>query len=306
MERIEEGSIRKIGNYVRVVGRKLGMVALFTAIAVFVAQAANKTNGVANSIPAAFSGANTPQNPSPNARPTWVIPGGTVLPIRLNATISSGRNKANDPVSGSLMQDVALPNGTTIRKGARVNGHVVEAIAGSATEPGRISIQFDNLISRDAGSTPIHANLRAMAGFMALLEAQTPATGPDRGTPSNWWNTTPVGGGETAYGVGGPVVNEGSVVVGRATSDGIVAGTRAPEGSPCRSDVEGNDRPQSLWFFSSEACGVYGMGGVRIVHAGRNSPKGVIELANSRGALKLPRGTGMLLRVQTSTGTDQT
>ena len=244
------------------------------------------------------------QDSSKDSTYSITIPGGTILPVRLNTSISSARSKANDRISATLMQDVTLPNGAKIRKGARVTGHVVEAVAGSATDGGKLVLQFDRIRMRD-GVSPIRVNLRAIAGFMAVLDAQTPDTGADRGTPSNWWNLTPVGGGETAYGVGGPVIDDTALKVGHFTSDGVVARPRASDDGSCRADVEGNESPQSLWLFSTKACGVYGLDDVRIVRAGRSTPQGRIELATTRGPVKLAQGTGMLLRVQ-SAKNDQT
>jgi hypothetical protein len=55
--------------------------------------------------------------------------------------------------------------------------------------------------------------------------------------------------------------------------------------------------PQALWVFSSDACGVYGMSGVRIADSGRTT--GPVTLARS-GKIEIRSGSGMLLLVHTS------
>jgi hypothetical protein len=61
--------------------------------------------------------------------------------------------------------------------------------------------------------------------------------------------------------------------------------------------VEGNDSPQALWVFSTDACGIYGIERLRIVHAGRTEPVGKIVLAGETPNVKLRNGDGLLLRV---------
>jgi hypothetical protein len=65
---------------------------------------------------------------------------------------------------------------------------------------------------------------------------------------------------------------------------------------PCRAAVAGNDRPQALWVFSHDACGVYGYE-MTIASAGRGDPKGTVVLTGQLRELKLRGGTAMLLRV---------
>jgi hypothetical protein len=130
---------------------------------------------------------------------------------------------------------------------------------------------------------------------MEVWDAQLPQTGPDRGTSENAWTTNQIGG-EVVYRGGGPVA-DGLQPVGVPTYGGVLVHVSAKLGTKCRGEIEGNDRLQALWVFSSDACGVYGFPDLEIVHAGRTNPIGEITLASDKGNMNLRAGSGMLLRV---------
>ena len=88
--------------------------------------------------------------------------------------------------------------------------------------------------------------------------------------------------------------------MGKSLYGGVLSRVRAKEGTKCGGPIDGNDRPQALWVFSSDACGIYGLERISIAHAGRSDPTGVIVLASDSGSFKLPSGAGMLLRVNAS------
>jgi hypothetical protein len=137
---------------------------------------------------------------------------------------------------------------------------------------------------------------------MEVLDAQTPKTGPDRGTPSNWQTTTQIGG-DVVYGVGGPVTTaeDAEGVVGTGVDSGVLSRLSAKQNTKCRGVIPGKAEPQALWVFSSDACGAYGLEHLHISHAGRSDPTGLIVLSSDARKLGAPSGTGMLLRVnQTS------
>jgi len=222
------------------------------------------------------------------------IPPGTVLPVLLNSTISSTKSKPGQIITARIMQDVPLPDGSKIAAGATVLGHVVDVTPASNGRGASISLQFDTLnISR--GKFPIVTNLRAIASFMEVEQAQIPPSGPDRGTSSYSWTTVQIGG-DTVYRGGGPV-KEGSAVVGQPAYGGVLARMSPNPDRGCRGAIGENDAPQALWVFSSGACGAYSLSNVEIVHAGRTAPIGRIILQSRKGELKIGGGSGLLLRV---------
>ena len=65
------------------------------------------------------------------------IPTGTILPVRLNSTISSANSKAGDKISATVMQNAPLPSGAEIKRGAKLTGEVVSVTRATARNPGK-------------------------------------------------------------------------------------------------------------------------------------------------------------------------
>ena len=229
------------------------------------------------------------------ACPQQTIPSGTILPVHLNSTISTGKSKPGQVITGRIMQDVPLAGRARIRQGSKVIGHIVEVSPANGGTNARIALQFDQLLSAHQ-TIPITTNLRAIAGFMEVYAAQTPFGAGE--TNSNQWLTTVQVGGDVAYGEGGPVTSANAdVFVGKLINGGLLGRVRAKEGSACRGPIDGNENLQALWVFSSDACGTYGLEHVSIVHAGPSEPIGVIVLASDQSNFRIAAGAGMLLRV---------
>jgi hypothetical protein len=223
------------------------------------------------------------------------IPAGTILPVRLNHSLSSKRAKPGQLVTGRIMQDVPLPNQQKIPEGATVHGTIVSAEHAGNGADGKVSFRFE-ILAFHQRKFPIVANLRALAGFMEVQFAQTPEFSPGFGTPYAWATTRQIGGDEV-FGVGGPVTNQNSETVGKGVYGGVLVHVRAQPESRCRGSIDSEDRLQALWVFSSDACGVYGIQGVKIAHAGRTNPVGEIILVADHQDLLIRSASGMLLRV---------
>ncbi|MGC2332281.1 MAG: hypothetical protein WA581_12570 [Candidatus Acidiferrales bacterium] len=228
------------------------------------------------------------------SRAAQSIPPGTIFPVVLNSTLSSAKAKPGHIVTARVMQDVPLTNGRTIRAGATILGHITSVTPASNRNPARLSLRFDTLeVSHER--IPITTNLRAVASFMEVDEAQIPTMGPDRGTPQDAWTTTQIGG-DSVYRGGGPV--DGALGrVGTPVYDGVLDQLHANSNGGCRAAVDSNDAPQALWVFSSNACGTYSLPHLEIVHSGRTDPTGEIVLESSKGQVNVRAGAGMLLRV---------
>jgi hypothetical protein len=222
------------------------------------------------------------------------IPAGTILPVRLGG-LSSEKIRKGEIIKARIMQDVPLGNGSKLRAGSSVLGRVIDVNPAASGQKAALAIKFDTVL-QGKERIPVVTHLRAFASTLEVEFAQVPTVGPGKGDVFDWLPTTQIGG-EVVYGKGGEVTN-GARVVGRSVNDGVLAEVNSKEGTKCRGPVEGNDRPQAFWVFSSDACGAYGFPTITISHAGRTDPQGEIVLVSERGPLKIRSGSGMLLRVE--------
>jgi len=212
---------------------------------------------------------------------------GDVLPLRLDTALNASRIKPGKVIRATVMQSIP---GTTIHKGAHVLGHVVSAT------PARLELRFDTLQTKQS-RIPLTANLRALASPLEVDQAQMPENGGDRGLPSVLDQTTRQIGGEQVYRGGGHVAR-GITTVGEPTADGALG--RLNANPPCRGSIAGNDRPQALWIFSTDACGLYGYDDLTVENSGRSDPVGTIVLASPTGKINIRTGSAFLLRIQSS------
>jgi hypothetical protein len=222
------------------------------------------------------------------------IPAGTILPISLNSALRSDKSGSGATIIATVMQDVPLGRGETLRQGSKVTGHVVEAITpGKGSDESKISFQFDQV--RFGNQTfQVTTTLRAIASRTAVLGATPELTSSEHAD-----NQIEIGGDQISYGEGGPVM-VGSQVVGKYTSQGVLAYVDQDSGTPSGGTTDDHTRLQALWLFSVNARGAYGFGDLTILHSGSTEPLGEVTLASNGNAVKLGKGSAMLLRVDGS------
>ena len=218
------------------------------------------------------------------------LPPGTILPVSLDKGLNASKVHAGMEIRAKVMQNVP---GTPVRRGAEVIGHIVRANAPGKSKAS-LEISFD-AVKIHKQRIPLKANLRALASFLEVEEAEDPEDMSSRGLNEESWTTQQIGG-DQVYRGGGPVT-EGRISVGTPTPYGVLVIPRTQSSQPCRGAIGAASRPQAFWLFSANACGVYGYSHVRIAHAGRTAPAGTVVLLSNRGKLVLYSGSGMLLRV---------
>jgi hypothetical protein len=220
---------------------------------------------------------------------------GLILPIRLQSALVVRDAQKGQLVEAQLMQDVPLAEGSKLAMKSVVKGTVLGLTNDSDGAGLNLTLSFTRVENRNQNLT-MNTSLRAIASYQAVRTSQTPFTGPDGGTPAGWANTVQIGG-DIRYGDGGLVRNRHKQKVGKGVFGGVLVHVQANPNGGCEGPINGDDHLQALWVFSADACGVYGMKGANIAHAGKSDPIGEITLHFEKNDMKLDSGTAMLLRV---------
>lgn len=211
------------------------------------------------------------------------LPAGMVLPVALSSTLNAKNAKINEKVEGRLMQQVELPSGIVIKKGAHVSGKVI-----AVQRPTRLTVQFTELKDGDL-TIPLNVSLRALAAPQSVFSAGLPADASNTDQQSNEWVTQQVGGDFVYRGRG--YVSSVAGNVGIWNADGVWG--KLQDGDNCPPG-EDNVGIQSLWVFSAGACGVFGFKGLTISQDGSAQPMGQITLESNKEVL-VRGGSGWLL-----------
>ena len=101
----------------------------------------------------------------------------------------------------------------------------------------------------------------------------------------SWANTVQIGG-DVRFGDGDSVRNRWKETVGTAVPGGVLVYARANPELGCDGPVREDDHAQALWVFSADACGVYGLKGVKVTHNGQSPPNGEITLHIEKASMK--------------------
>src|SRR5579863_4316594 len=97
------------------------------------------------------------------------LPAGTILPASLDHALNSHRVHPGQEIRAEIMQDIP---GTTVRRHNRLVGHVI-GVSGGASGAARLEIRFD-AVEAHGRRIPVSVNLRALASFLEVEEAQVP------------------------------------------------------------------------------------------------------------------------------------
>ncbi len=88
--------------------------------------------------------------PAATTNQAFIIPGGTVIPVRLDKSLSSSANRQGDAISVTVRS--ALDGDAEFPRGTRISGVVSEADRAANGQPGMLNLAFNRVILPDGHS----------------------------------------------------------------------------------------------------------------------------------------------------------
>ena len=139
---------------------------------------AGSTTGRAGPGTTAVVSASTTMAAGPEAaRPgTYVLPAGTRLALELRTPLHSGTSRVGDRFAVRTVEPVVLGELVALEPGALVEGRIAGVVrSGEAGDPGRIELDFRDLVLPDGRRVPLEAEIASVAGREAEVAARPPA-----------------------------------------------------------------------------------------------------------------------------------
>jgi hypothetical protein len=218
-----------------------------------------------------------------------------------NATLSkpvdAHKAKAGDSVTATNDKDAKAADGTSIKRGSTLVGHVTKAqpldksASGSADAASMLSIVFDKAILKDGREVPLNATIQAVSAAQSDASLASDMGGA---------GVSAVGSGAgSARGAGGGLLGSagGSVAGGLGTAGGLGRGVYGAAGGMAGATAHSAGAVGGLnssGMLASGSKGAFGINGLEFASSSAGSAEGSVITSSTRN-VRLDGGTRMLL-----------
>ena len=227
--------------------------------------------------------------------------GSSEMSATLTKPVDARKAKPGDPVMATTDKDSKVADGTSIRQGSKLVGHVTAArpldksAAGSTKGDSALSIVFDKAILKGGREVPLNATIQALAaaesdGSLAPAMAESGASMAGSGAGS-----ARAAGGGLLGGVGGGVA--GGLSAAGGVAGGVGRGVGGTVGGMAGAAVHSTGAVGGLssnGALTSGSKGVFGMRGLDIAAASAGSAEGSV-ISSPTHNVQLDGGTRLLL-----------
>ena len=229
--------------------------------------------------------------------------GSSEMSATLSKPVDARKAKPGDPVTATNDRDAKTADGTSIKQGSKLLGHVTKAQPLDKSASGKadasagsmLALVFDKAVLKDGREVPLNATIQAISAAESdaslasdMGGAGTSAVGSSLGAPR-------ASGGGLIGGVGGSAAGGLSAAGGMA--GGVSHGVNGAVGGMANATVHSAGAVGGLTsrgMLTSGSKGVFGVKGLDIVSSSAGSAEGSAITSSTRN-VRLDGGTKMLL-----------
>ena len=221
--------------------------------------------------------------------------GSSEMSATLSKPLDARKAKPGDPVMATNDRDAKTADGTSIKHGSKLLGHVTKAQpldkSGSgkadASAGSMLAVVFDKAVLKDGREVPLNATIQAISAAESDASLAADAGGAGTSTLGSSLGSSRASGG----GRGGLIGSVGGPVAGGLSAAGGMAGGMANATVHSAGAVGGLT---SSGMLTSGSKGVFGVKGLEIVSSSAGSAEGSAITSSTRN-VRLDGGTKMLL-----------
>jgi hypothetical protein len=229
--------------------------------------------------------------------------GSSEMSATLSKPVDARKAKPGDPVTATNDRDAKTADGTSIKQGSKLLGHVTKAqpldksAAGNAdaSAGSMLALVFDKAVLKDGREVPLNATIQAISAAESDASLASEMGGAGSSTVGSSLGSPRASGGGLIGGVGGSVGGGLSAAGGMA--GGVSHGLNGAVGGMANGTVHSAGAVGGLTssgMLTSGSKGVFGVKGLDIVSSSAGNAEGSAITSSTRN-VRLDGGTKMLL-----------
>jgi hypothetical protein len=228
--------------------------------------------------------------------------GSSEMSATLSKPVDARKAKPGDPVTATNDRDAKTADGTRIKQGSKLLGHVTKAQPLDKSASGKadasagsmLALVFDKAVLKDGREVPLNATIQAISAAESEASLASDMGGAGPSTVGSGLGSRASGGGLIG-GVGGSVA--GGLGAAGGMAGGVSHGVNGAVGGMANGTVHSAGAVGGLTssgMLTSGSKGVFGVKGLDIVSSSAGSADGSAITSSTRN-VRLDGGTKMLL-----------
>jgi hypothetical protein len=229
--------------------------------------------------------------------------GSSEMSATLSKPVDARKAKPGDPVTATNDRDAKTADGTSIKQGSKLLGHVTKAQPLDKSASGKadasagsmLALVFDKAVLKDGREVPLNATIQAISAAESDASLASEMGGAGASTVGSSLGSPRASGGGLIGGVGGSVA--GGVSAAGGMAGGVSHGVNGAVGGMANGTVHSAGAVggiTSSGMLTSGSKGVFGVKGLDIVSSSAGSAEGSAITSSTRN-VRLDGGTKMLL-----------